>query len=113
MPIPSPASGTLCDGRSVDLPLGVTLPQVFSAGWLYLAAMIVAYGVANLLQSMAAARTRHERRFHPSLLLRLAGHRAYLFGIGCQLVAFVLAFFAPRGLPPFLGQAAVPARPGG
>src|SRR6266550_4609440 len=34
--------------------LGVTLPQVFSAGWLYLAAMIVAYGVANLFQSMAA-----------------------------------------------------------
>src|SRR5437660_304994 len=47
-------------------------PRVFSAGWLYLAAMIVAYGVANLLQSMAAARTSHERRFHPSLLLRLA-----------------------------------------
>ena len=82
---------------------------MFSAGWLYLAAMIVAYGVANLLQSMAAARTSHERRFHPSLLLRLAGHRAYLFGIGCQLVAFVLAFFARRELPLFLVQAAVAA----
>ena len=27
-----------------------------SPGWFYLAAMIAAYGVANLLQSMAAAR---------------------------------------------------------
>src|SRR5204863_10132439 len=84
-------------------------PRVFSAGWLYLAAMTVAYGVANLLQSMAAARTSHERRFHPSLLLRLAGHRAYLFGIGCQVVAFVLAFLARRELPLFLVQAAVAA----
>ena len=81
----------------------------FSAGWLFLAAMIVAYGVANLLQSMAATRTGHERRFHPSLLLRLAGHRTYLFGIGCQIVAFVLAFLARRELPLFLVQAAVAA----
>ena len=82
---------------------------MFSAGWLYLAAMIVAYGVANLLQSMAAARTSHERRFHPSLLLRLAGHRAYLLGIGCQVTAFVLAFLARRELPLFLVQASVAA----
>ena len=33
-----------------------------------LAAMILAYGVANLLQSIAAARTSHEQRFRPSLL---------------------------------------------
>jgi hypothetical protein len=82
---------------------------VFSAGWLYLAAMIVACGVANLLQSMAAARTSHERRFHPSLLLRLAGHRIYLLGIGCQVTAFVLAFLARRELPLFLVQASVAA----
>jgi hypothetical protein len=82
---------------------------VFSAGWLYLAAMIVAYGVANLLQSMAAARTRHEQRFHPSLLLRLAGHRVYLLGLGCQFAAFLLAFLARRELPLFLVQASVAA----
>ncbi len=82
---------------------------MLSAGWLFLAAMIAAYGVANLLQSIAAARTSHEQRFHPSLLLRLAGHRIYLCGIGCQLVAFLLAFLARRELPLFLVQASVAA----
>ena len=71
--------------------------------------MIVAYGVANLLQSVAAARTSHEQRFHPSLLLRLAGHRTYLLGVGCQLLAFLLAFLARRELPLFLVQSAVAA----
>jgi hypothetical protein len=82
---------------------------VFSAGWLYLAAMIVAYGIANLLQSVAAARTIHEQRFHPSLLLRLAGHRIYLLGLVCQFAAFLLAFLARRELPLFLVQASVAA----
>ncbi len=82
---------------------------MFTSGWLYLGAMIVAYGVANLLQSVAAARTTRERRFHPSLLWRLATHRAYLPGVGCQVVAFVLAFLARRELPLFLVQASVAA----
>ena len=82
---------------------------MFSSGWLYLAAMIVAYGVANLLQSIAAARTSHEQRFRPSLLLRLAGHRTYLLGLGFQIVGFVLAFLARRDLPLFLVQASVAA----
>jgi hypothetical protein len=80
-----------------------------AAGWVYLAAMIVAYGIANLLQSVAAARTRHERRFHLSLLVRLCGHRTYLLGIGCQVTAFLLAFLARRELPLFLVQASVAA----
>src|SRR5256714_15673999 len=71
--------------------------------------MIVAYGIANLLQSMAAARTGHEQRFHPSLLVKLAGHRVYLLGLGCQFGAFLLAFLARRELPLFLVQAAVAA----
>src|SRR5690349_23014203 len=71
--------------------------------------MIVAYGVANLLQSVAAACTTRERRFHPSLLWRLATHRAYLPGVACQLLAFVLAFLARRELPLFLVQASVAA----
>jgi hypothetical protein len=82
---------------------------VLSSGWFYLAAMVLAYGVANLLQSVAAARTGHEQRFHPGLLLRLASHRTYLLGVGCQLVAFLLAFLARRELPLFLVQAAVAA----
>jgi hypothetical protein len=80
-----------------------------SAGWLYLAAMIAAYGVANLLQSMAAARTTVHHTFDPQLLVRLAGHRAYLLGIGCQVLGFVLAFVARRDLPLFLVQASVAA----
>lgn len=82
---------------------------MFSSGWLYLAAMIIAYGLANLLQSFAAARTSHEGRFHPGLLLRLASHRTYLAGVGCQILGFVLAFMARRDLPLFLVQASVAA----
>jgi hypothetical protein len=76
---------------------------------MYLAAMIVAYGFANLLQSIAAVRTRPEQRFHPSLLLRLACDRTYLVGVACQFVGFLLAFFARRELPLFLVQSSVAA----
>jgi drug/metabolite transporter (DMT)-like permease len=82
---------------------------VGSAGWFYLAAMIAAYGVANLLQSAAAARTTVHHTFDPRLLLRLAGQRAYLFGLLCQVIGFVLAFLARRDLPLFLVQASVAA----
>ncbi|HKT00819.1 MAG TPA: hypothetical protein VJT31_14915 [Rugosimonospora sp.] len=71
--------------------------------------MILAYGFANLLQSVAAARTRPEERFHPSLLLRLAGDWCYVVGVGFQFLGFALAFFARRELPLFLVQAAVAA----
>ncbi|MEV4758261.1 hypothetical protein AB0J86_24525 [Micromonospora sp. NPDC049559] len=71
--------------------------------------MIVAYGVANLLQSIAAARTTVHHTFDPGLLLRLAGHRTYLVGLGCQMLGFVLAFLARRDLPLFLVQASVAA----
>ena len=46
---------------------------------------------------------------HPSLLLRLAGQRTYLFGVGCQIIGFSLAFLARRELPLFLVQASVAA----
>lgn len=71
--------------------------------------MIVAYGVANLLQSVAAARTTVHHTFDPGLLLRLAGHRTYLVGLSCQVLGFVLAFLARRDLPLFLVQASVAA----
>ncbi|MFV2100074.1 hypothetical protein [Micromonospora sp. LOL_024] len=71
--------------------------------------MIVAYGVANLLQSIAAARTTVHHTFDPGLLLRLAGHRTYLVGLACQVAGFVLAFLARRDLPLFLVQASVAA----
>ena len=71
--------------------------------------MILAYGVANLLQSMAAARTSVHHTFDPGLLVRLAGQRTYLLGIACQTLGFVLAFLARRDLPLFLVQASVAA----
>ncbi|GAA2713528.1 hypothetical protein ACFY2R_07130 [Micromonospora olivasterospora] len=80
-----------------------------SSGWCFLAAMIVAYGIANLLQSVAAARTTLHHTFDPGLLLRLASHRTYLVGLGCQVGGFVLAFLARRDLPLFLVQASVAA----
>jgi drug/metabolite transporter (DMT)-like permease len=71
--------------------------------------MIAAYGVANLLQSMAAARTTVHHTFDPQLLVRLACHRTYLLGLVCQVLGFVLAFVARRDLPLFLVQASVAA----
>lgn len=71
--------------------------------------MIAAYGVANLLQSVAAARTTVHHTLDPALLVRLACHRTYVIGIGCQALGFVLAFLARRDLPLFLVQASVAA----
>jgi hypothetical protein len=71
--------------------------------------MIVAYGVANLLQSVAASRTTMHHTLDPGLLVRLLSHRIYLIGIGCQIVGFFLALIARRDLPLFLVQASVAA----
>jgi multidrug transporter EmrE-like cation transporter len=83
--------------------------QVVSPGWFFLAAMILAYGAANLLQSAAAVRTTVHHTFDPGLLVRLAGQRTYVLGVGCQTLGFLLAFFARRDLPLFLVQASVAA----
>jgi len=83
--------------------------RVAYSGWLFLAAMIGVYGVANLLQSYAAARTPPQHRLTPGLLLRLASHRTYLAGVVCQFLGFLLAFFARRDLPLFLVQSAAAA----
>jgi drug/metabolite transporter (DMT)-like permease len=82
---------------------------VASSGWVFLAAMIVAYGVANLLQSVAAARIDVHHEFNPRLLLRLGRHKIYLVGLGCQFAGFGLAFLARGDLPLFLVQSAVAA----
>jgi drug/metabolite transporter (DMT)-like permease len=75
----------------------------------FLAVMIAAYGVANLLQSIAAARTDLHQAFHPRLLLSLGRQKAYLLGLFCQFAGFLLAFLARRDLPLFLVQSAVAA----
>jgi hypothetical protein len=71
--------------------------------------MVVAYGCANLLQSMAAVRAQPHHTMHPSLLLRLACQRVYVAGIGFQIIGFLLAFLARRDLPLFLVQASITA----
>jgi hypothetical protein len=80
-----------------------------SAGWVFLAAMIGMYGVANLLQSFAAANTTAGETLDPKLLVRLVRHRTYVVGLLCQTLGFVLAFLARRDLPLFLVQASVAA----
>ena len=80
-----------------------------SAGWFFLAAMIGMYGVANLLQSIAAANTTSHDTLDPKLLVRLARHRTYVAGLLCQILGFVLAFLARRDLPLFLVQSSVAA----
>lgn len=78
-------------------------------GWVFLAAAVLAYGVGNFLQAVAATQMTTPRSLHPRMLLGLAGHRSYLLGVTCQVFAFVLAFFARRDLPLFLVQASVAA----
>jgi drug/metabolite transporter (DMT)-like permease len=82
---------------------------VTSWSWLFLGALIGAYGAANLLQSIAAARTDLHQGFHPRLLWRLGRHKSYLVGVVCQFTGFLLAFLARRDLPLFLVQSAVAA----
>jgi drug/metabolite transporter (DMT)-like permease len=71
--------------------------------------MILAYGVANLLQSMAARHTSPRDSLHPGIFVRLAGHKTYLIGLLLQLSGFALAFLARRDLPLFLVQASAAA----
>jgi hypothetical protein len=71
--------------------------------------MIGVYGLANLLQSVAAANTTAHETLDPALLVRLCRHRTYLFGLFCQVVGFVLAFLARRDLPLYLVQSTVAA----
>jgi hypothetical protein len=75
-----------------------------SAGWLYLAACVLAYGVANFLQAVAVSRVSAHTSLDTGLLLRLATHKTYLAGVACQFVAFVFAFLARADLPLFLVQ---------
>lgn len=78
-------------------------------GWLFLGAAVATYGIANFLQAVAVARVDRHDSLHPILLLRLASHRTYLVGLGCQFLAFLFAFLARIDLPLFLVQSAVAA----
>lgn len=65
----------------------------------------LAYGVAVVLQGVAARRSARSRDAHDAgLLLRLLGDPGYLFSLGLELVGFGLAVVAERRLALFLVQ---------
>ncbi|SDQ06193.1 hypothetical protein [Quadrisphaera sp. DSM 44207] len=72
-------------------------------------AAAVAFGVAALLQALAARREATARRVDPRLLLRLLRHPAFLAALALNLAGFGLHLAALRTLPLFLAQTAVAA----
>jgi hypothetical protein len=64
-------------------------------GWFFLAAMIAAYGVANLLQSAAAARTTVHHTFDPGCCCAWPASVPTCSGLLCQVLGFVLRLPGP------------------
>jgi drug/metabolite transporter (DMT)-like permease len=70
----------------------------------------VCFGVASVLQAMAAVADRPPSDgLDPRLLLRLAGQWRFLLGLGMDGLGYVLMVLALRALPVFVVQAAVAA----
>jgi len=67
----------------------------------------LAYGVAAVLQSVAARRAESGSALDPRLLVRLARSVPYVSGIALDLAAFLASLVALRTLPLFLVQSAV------
>lgn len=65
------------------------------------------YGVASVLQALAARKTTRSEGLDPSLMLRLARSWQYLLGLGLDGFAFVLSIAALRTLPLFVVQAVI------
>ena len=69
----------------------------------------VAFGVASILQALAAARTAGSAGVDPRLLLRLARRPGFVVAVALNLAGFGLHLYALRALPLFLAQAAIGA----
>ncbi|MCW2883243.1 MAG: hypothetical protein QOE54_1385 [Streptosporangiaceae bacterium] len=67
------------------------------------------FGVATVLQAVAARRTRAGQGVDPRLLIRLTGQLPYVVGILLDLAGFVAELAALRSLPLFVVQAVVAA----
>lgn len=67
----------------------------------------VSYGVASVLQAVAARRTVRSEGLSAGLLVRLGGQLPYLAGLGLDLVGFVASLAALRQLPLFFVQSAI------
>lgn len=65
------------------------------------------YGVASVLQALAARKTATVEGFDPRLLIRLARSWQYLLGLALDGAAFLLSIAALRTLPLFTVQAIV------
>jgi drug/metabolite transporter (DMT)-like permease len=67
----------------------------------------VCYGVASVLQALAARQTEAAEGLDPRLLLRLTRSWRYLLGLGLDGLAFLLSIVALRTLPLYAVQAIV------
>ncbi|MFI7062551.1 hypothetical protein ACIBL3_16335 [Kribbella sp. NPDC050124] len=77
------------------------------AGLLGAFAAAVCYGVASVLQAVAARRTHSAEGLDPRLLIRLFRSWPYLLGLGLDSFAFLLSIAALRSLPLFVVQSIV------
>ncbi len=69
----------------------------------------LAFGIASILQAMAAAVTVGGRGVDPRLLLRLVRRPGFLVAVALNLVGFLLHLYALRALPLFVAQAGIAA----
>lgn len=69
----------------------------------------VAYGVASVMQGIAASRAESTSSADPRLLVRLLGQAPFLAGTGLDAIGFLLALAALRSLALFVVQSAVAA----
>lgn len=72
-------------------------------------AAAVCFGLASVLQAMAARSVGGGGAVDPRLLVRVLGQWRYVAGIGLDLLGFAAELAALRGLPLFVVQAAVAA----
>jgi drug/metabolite transporter (DMT)-like permease len=72
-------------------------------------ASAVRYGVASVLQAVAARRSAHGGQVDPRVLIRVLAQVPFLIGIGLDLLGFACQFYALRSLPLYLVQAAAAA----
>jgi drug/metabolite transporter (DMT)-like permease len=72
-------------------------------------AAAVCFGVASVLQALAARQQPVGAGVDPRLLVRLLGRLPFLLGVGLDLLGFVAELAALRSLPLFVVQAAIAA----
>lgn len=72
-------------------------------------AAALCYGVASIMQAVAASRTETTAALDPRLLVRLAGQWLYVGGVAIDGLGFLCSLVAFRSLPLFLVESALAA----